>query len=150
MQIRDYILRRLMILPLLIVGVSIIVFTLTRIGGSPIGVYLSHEMTQEEVAELKARGASEAKIKEHIAAWRREQAVKQTQRENAADKARADRLRGRRLEMIQELRAKGMAEEEIQRHVAEWYKKMELERRDLEKNKKLELEKETLELEKKK
>lgn len=55
MQIRDYVLRRLMVLPLLIVGVSIIVFALTRIGGSPIGIYLSHEMSSEEVAELEER-----------------------------------------------------------------------------------------------
>ena len=44
MQIRDYIIRRLMILPILIIGTSIIVFALTRIGGSPIGIYLSHEI----------------------------------------------------------------------------------------------------------
>ncbi|MDH3248122.1 MAG: ABC transporter permease [Acidimicrobiia bacterium] len=55
MQIRDYVLRRLMVLPLLIVGVSIIVFALTRIGGSPIGIYLSHEMNAEEVAELEEK-----------------------------------------------------------------------------------------------
>jgi len=55
MQIRDYVIRRLLILPLLIVGVSIIVFTLTRIGGSPIGVYLSHEMNATEVAALEER-----------------------------------------------------------------------------------------------
>jgi peptide/nickel transport system permease protein len=55
MQIRDYILRRLMVLPILVVGTSIIVFTLTRIGGSPIGIYLSHEMTPDEVAELEER-----------------------------------------------------------------------------------------------
>ena len=55
MQIRDYIIRRLLILPVLILGVSIIVFALTRIGGSPIGVYLSHEMNAEEVAALEER-----------------------------------------------------------------------------------------------
>jgi ABC-type dipeptide/oligopeptide/nickel transport system permease component len=55
MQIRDYVLRRLMILPLLIFLTSIIVFTLSRAGGSPIGIYLSHEMTQEEVEELEDR-----------------------------------------------------------------------------------------------
>jgi len=54
-QIRDYILRRMMVLPLLVVGVSIIVFGLTRIGGSPIGIYLSHEMSQDEVAQLEER-----------------------------------------------------------------------------------------------
>ncbi len=55
MQIRDYILRRLMVLPVLIIGTSIIVFALTRIGGSPIGIYLSHEMSPAEVAEIEAR-----------------------------------------------------------------------------------------------
>jgi len=55
MQIRDYIIRRLMVLPVLIIGVSIIVFALTRVGGSPIGVYLQTGMTQEEVTELEER-----------------------------------------------------------------------------------------------
>jgi ABC-type dipeptide/oligopeptide/nickel transport system permease component len=54
-QIRDYVLRRLMVLPLLVVGTSIIVFSLTRIGGSPIGIYLSHEMSADEVAQLEDR-----------------------------------------------------------------------------------------------
>ena len=44
-----------MVLPVLIIGVSIIVFALTRIGGSPIGVYLQTGMTQEEVTELEER-----------------------------------------------------------------------------------------------
>ncbi len=55
MQIRDYVLRRLMVLPILVIGTSIIVFALTRVGGSPIGIYLSHEMNAEEVAELEER-----------------------------------------------------------------------------------------------
>lgn len=55
MQVRDYVVRRLMLLPLLILGTSIIVFALTRVGGSPIGVYLSHEMTPDEVAALEER-----------------------------------------------------------------------------------------------
>ena len=49
MQIRQYLIRRLLILPLLVVGVSIVVFSLTRIGGSPVAIYLSHEMTPDEV-----------------------------------------------------------------------------------------------------
>ena len=53
MQIRDYVLRRLMVLPILVIGTSIVVFALTRIGGSPIGIYLSHEMDAEEVAQLE-------------------------------------------------------------------------------------------------
>jgi peptide/nickel transport system permease protein len=55
MQIRDYILRRLMVLPILIIGTSIIVFALTRIGGSPIGIYLSHEMGPEQVQQIRER-----------------------------------------------------------------------------------------------
>ena len=55
MNLRDYILRRLVVLPILIIGVSIVVFTLTRVGGSPICIYLSHEMSPSEVAEIKAR-----------------------------------------------------------------------------------------------
>ena len=55
MELRDYIIRRLLILPVLIFGVSVIVFSLTRIGGSPIGVYLSHEMNALEVAALEKR-----------------------------------------------------------------------------------------------
>ena len=55
MLLRDYILRRLIVLPFLVIGVSIIVFSLTRIAGSPIGIYLSHEMTPAEVAEIEAR-----------------------------------------------------------------------------------------------
>jgi peptide/nickel transport system permease protein len=55
MQLRDYIIRRLLILPFLIIGVSIIVFTLTRFAGSPIAIYLSHEMTAEEVAQIEQR-----------------------------------------------------------------------------------------------
>jgi ABC-type dipeptide/oligopeptide/nickel transport system permease component len=55
MQLRDYIIRRLIALPILLLGVSIIVFSLTRIGGSPIGVYLSHEMSEEDVARLEER-----------------------------------------------------------------------------------------------
>jgi ABC-type dipeptide/oligopeptide/nickel transport system permease component len=54
-QVREYVLRRLMVLPLLIVGTSIIVFTLTRVGGSPIGIYLSHEMSEQDVAEIRER-----------------------------------------------------------------------------------------------
>jgi len=55
MQVRDYVLRRLITLPLLIIGTSIVVFGLTRVGGSPIGIYLSHEMSPEEVTEIEER-----------------------------------------------------------------------------------------------
>jgi peptide/nickel transport system permease protein len=55
MQIREYIIRRLLILPIILVGTSIIVFTLGRVGGNPIAIYLEHEMTPEEVAQIEER-----------------------------------------------------------------------------------------------
>ena len=55
MQIRDYLIRRLLVLPFLIIGVSIVVFVLTRVGGSPVAIYLTHSMSPAEVAEVEAR-----------------------------------------------------------------------------------------------
>lgn len=69
MQIRDYLIRRLMVLPILLIGVSIIVFALTRIGGSPIGIYLSHEMTPDEVAELEERYGLDEPLPVQYVAW---------------------------------------------------------------------------------
>ncbi len=69
MQIRDYLIRRLMVLPILLIGVSIIVFTLTRIGGSPIGIYLSHEMTPEEVEQLEERYGLNEPLPVQYLAW---------------------------------------------------------------------------------
>jgi peptide/nickel transport system permease protein len=69
MQIRDYLIRRLMVLPILLIGVSIIVFALTRIGGSPIGIYLSHEMTPEEVEQLEERYGLNDPLPVQYVAW---------------------------------------------------------------------------------
>ena len=69
MQIRDYILRRLMIFPLILVGTSIIVFTLSRVGGSPIAIYLEHEMTAEEVAEIEERFGLNEPLPVQYVAW---------------------------------------------------------------------------------
>jgi peptide/nickel transport system permease protein len=69
MQIRDYLIRRLMVLPILLIGVSIIVFALTRVGGSPIGIYLSHEMTPEEVEELEDRYGLNDPLPVQYVAW---------------------------------------------------------------------------------
>lgn len=55
MTIRQYVLRRLLLLPLIMLGVSVIVFTLTRFTGSPVGIYATPDMTPEEVAALEAR-----------------------------------------------------------------------------------------------
>ena len=69
MQLRDYILRRLMVLPILILGVSIVVFTLTRVGGSPIGIYLSHEMTPDEVLEIEQRFGQDKPVWVQYVQW---------------------------------------------------------------------------------
>ncbi len=55
MQIRDYILRRLMMLPFLVIAATLIVFVLMRVGGSPLGVYLQPGMSQEEIRQLEER-----------------------------------------------------------------------------------------------
>ena len=69
MQVRDYVARRLMILPLLIVGTSIIVFGLSRVGGSPIAIYLSHEMTPDEVKEIEERYGVNDPLPAQYVAW---------------------------------------------------------------------------------
>jgi peptide/nickel transport system permease protein len=68
-QIKDYIIRRLLGLPPLMVGVSIVVFALSRVGGSPIGIYIEHEMTQEEIAQVAERYGLNESLPEQYIAW---------------------------------------------------------------------------------
>ena len=53
MQVKQYLIRRLALLPLIMLGVSVIVFTLTRFTGSPVGIYATPNMTPDEVAALE-------------------------------------------------------------------------------------------------
>ncbi|HEX9856186.1 MAG TPA: ABC transporter permease [Acidimicrobiia bacterium] len=69
MQIREYVIRRLLILPLILVGTSIIVFALGRVGGNPIAIYLEHEMTAAEVAEIEERYGLDESLPEQYIAW---------------------------------------------------------------------------------
>jgi peptide/nickel transport system permease protein len=69
MQIRQYILRRLMLLPVLMLGVSILVFGLSRVGGSPIGIYIEHEMTPAEIAAIEERYGLNDSLPEQYVAW---------------------------------------------------------------------------------
>ncbi len=55
MQIRQYVVRRILLLPLIMLGVSVIVFTLTRFSGSPVGIYATPNMSPEQVAALESR-----------------------------------------------------------------------------------------------
>lgn len=69
MQIREYIIRRLLKLPLLLLAVSLLVFVLTRVGGSPIGIYIDHEMTPEQVAAVAERYGLNESLPEQYLAW---------------------------------------------------------------------------------
>ena len=69
MQIREYIIRRLLKLPLLLLAVSLLVFVLTRIGGSPIGIYINHEMSPAEVAAVAERYGLNDPLPEQYLAW---------------------------------------------------------------------------------
>lgn len=69
MQVRDYLLRRLALLPLIMLGVSMIVFTLTRFTGSPVGIYANPNMTPEEVEALEARYLLDEPIPLQFYAW---------------------------------------------------------------------------------
>lgn len=69
MQIKDYVIRRLLTLPLLMIGVSIVVFALSRVGGSPIGIYIEHEMSQAEIAQIAERYGLNDSLPEQYFAW---------------------------------------------------------------------------------
>ena len=69
MQVRQYLIRRLALLPLIMLGVSIIVFTLTRFTGSPVGIYATPDMTPDEVAALEERYRLDEPIPIQYAYW---------------------------------------------------------------------------------
>jgi len=69
MQVRDYLIRRLVLLPFIMLGVSVVVFTLTRFTGSPVGIYATPNMTPDEVAALEARYLLDQPIPVQYAAW---------------------------------------------------------------------------------
>jgi ABC-type dipeptide/oligopeptide/nickel transport system permease component len=68
-SIRDFVIRRLIKLPLLLLGVSFLVFALTRVGGSPIAVYVEHEMTPAQIRELEERYRVNDPLPQQYAAW---------------------------------------------------------------------------------
>src|SRR5918992_1844243 len=69
MQVRQYVIRRLIKLPLVLLGVTLIVFALSRLGGSPIGIYLQHDMSQAEVAALEERYGVDEPLPVQYVAW---------------------------------------------------------------------------------
>ncbi|MBC7107625.1 MAG: ABC transporter permease [Methanomassiliicoccales archaeon] len=52
MKLGAYIIRRLLLLLPVLLGVSVFIFTLTRIGGNPAAAYMSERMTPEQVAQI--------------------------------------------------------------------------------------------------
>ncbi len=64
-----YIARRLIALPFVILAVSILVFGLTRLGGTTIGPYLTPGMTDEEIAALEERFNLDEPVPMQYLAW---------------------------------------------------------------------------------
>ncbi len=52
MRLRDYIIRRLLLLIPVLLGLSVIVFALTRLGGDPAAMYITERMTPAQVAAV--------------------------------------------------------------------------------------------------
>jgi ABC-type dipeptide/oligopeptide/nickel transport system permease component len=64
-----YIARRLLALPFVILVVSILVFSMTRLGGTPIGQYLEPGMSAEEIAALEERFNLDEPLPMQYLAW---------------------------------------------------------------------------------
>ncbi len=69
MQVHEYVARRLLKLPLVLLAVTMLVFALSRLGGSPIAIYLQHDMSQEEVAALEERYGIDEPLPVQYVAW---------------------------------------------------------------------------------
>ena len=65
----SYIVRRLLALPFVILVVSILVFGLTRLGGTTIGPYLTPGMTEEEITALEERFNLDEPVPMQYLAW---------------------------------------------------------------------------------
>lgn len=69
MRVRDYVIRRLLFLPFLLLVTTIIVFGLMRVGGSPIGAYIEPGMSQEEIQRLEQRFSFDEPLPVQYLAW---------------------------------------------------------------------------------
>ena len=69
MQVRQYVIRRLLKLPLVLFAVTVIVFGLSRVGGNPIAIYLEHDFSQEQVAALEDRYGVDEPLPVQYFAW---------------------------------------------------------------------------------
>jgi ABC-type dipeptide/oligopeptide/nickel transport system permease component len=69
MQVRDYVIRRLLKLPLVLFAVTVIVFALSRMGGSPIAIYVEHEMSPAQVQALEERFGLDESLPVQYLSW---------------------------------------------------------------------------------
>jgi peptide/nickel transport system permease protein len=69
MQVRDYVLRRLLVLPFLVLVTTLIVFALIRVGGSPVGAYIEPGMSAEEVQRIEERFGLDEPLPVQYVAW---------------------------------------------------------------------------------
>lgn len=69
MKVRDYVIRRLLVLPVLVVVTTVIVFALMHIGGSPVGAYIEPGMTAEEVQQVEERFGLDEPLPIQYFAW---------------------------------------------------------------------------------
>src|SRR5687768_17553343 len=69
MQVRDYVIRRLLVLPFLVIVTTLIVFALMRVGGSPIAAYLEPGMSQEEIQRVEERFGLDESLPAQYVAW---------------------------------------------------------------------------------
>ncbi len=69
MQVRDYVIRRLLALPFLVLVATLIVFSLMRVGGSPIAAYLEPGMSREEVQRVEERFGLDEPLPVQYLAW---------------------------------------------------------------------------------
>ena len=69
MKVRDYVLRRLLVLPFLVLVTTIIVFGLMHVGGSTVGAYIEPGMTAEEVQQVEERFGLDEPLPVQYLAW---------------------------------------------------------------------------------
>jgi peptide/nickel transport system permease protein len=69
MQVHEYVIRRLIKLPMVLILLTIMVFAISRLGGSPVAIYLEHEMTHEEVLRIEQRYGLDKSLPEQYVRW---------------------------------------------------------------------------------
>jgi ABC-type dipeptide/oligopeptide/nickel transport system permease component len=69
MRMSTYIVRRLLLLIPVLLGVSVFVFSLTRLAGNPAAAYITEHMTNEQIAQVMARYHFNAPIWDQYYYW---------------------------------------------------------------------------------